>query len=53
MVSSRLSLGASVDRGEMFFTCNPGLVTEVMVTGRMRGSRVSLGRIRLSHRDPN
>ena len=35
MVSSRLSLEASVVRENMFSTCNRGLVTKVMVTGRM------------------
>ena len=52
MASSRLSLQANVVREEVFFTSNQGLVTKVMVTGRMRRSRVSIGRIRLSHRDP-
>ena len=51
MVISRLSLKVSVVRKTMFFNCNQGLVTKVMVTGRMVASRVSLGRIRLSQCD--
>ena len=37
MVSSMLSLEASVVTEQMPFTCNQGLVTKVMVTGRREG----------------
>ena len=35
MVTSRLSLKTSVVREKMFFTCNQGLVTPVMMTGML------------------